>query len=298
MLLPKYNWLYDNRLKINNSISVSSVITMYYFDFTANYRSGREKHPFWEFVYVDNGRVIATSDDSTHIINKGEIIFHKPGEIHSVKCDGKTPANIFIMTFVANKKAMNSFKNLITQVPYNLQGILAAIVNEMQKSYGDCPGVIKVHPQEPFGAEQMIKTYLEQFLILLKRILDTDNSENSYTTLLQHNNTSINQLVAVIVNLLENSIYGNITIDDVCKQTNYGKSQICDVFKKVTGKTVVQYYTELKINEAKFLMREQRLNNEQISDLLCFSSPQYFTRVFKTVTSMTPREYKLSVKFL
>ena len=69
--MAQYNELYEKRLKINNSISVSSIITMYYYDFTANYRSGRESHPFWEFVYVDNGRVIATSDDSTHIINKG-----------------------------------------------------------------------------------------------------------------------------------------------------------------------------------------------------------------------------------
>ena len=86
---------------------------MYYFDFTATYRSGRDKHPFWEFVYVDNGRVIATADDSTHIINKGEIIFHEPDSVHSVKCDGETPANIFIMTFVARDKAMNTLEKMV-----------------------------------------------------------------------------------------------------------------------------------------------------------------------------------------
>lgn len=270
---------------------------MYYFDFTATYRSGRDKHPFWEFVYVDNGRVIATADDSTHIINKGEIIFHEPDSVHSVKCDGETPANIFIMTFVARDKAMNTFKDRIAKVPYNLQGILAAIVNEMQYTYGECPGVLREHPQKPFGAEQMLKTYLEQFLILMKRSIESENTENSYDKLLQHNNTSTNRLVADIVKLLEDNIYGNVTIDDIKASTNYGKSQICDIFKKATGKTVIQYYTELKINEAKFLMREQRLNNSQISDMLGFSSPQYFTRVFKTVTSMTPKEYKSSVKF-
>ena len=271
---------------------------MYYFDFTANFSAPREKHPFWEFVYVDNGKVIVSADDSTYILNKGEIVFHKPDEMHSVCCDGKTPANIFIMTFVANSRAMNTFKNCITKLPYNLQGILAAIIDEMKKSYGKCPGVIRNHPQEPFGAEQMIKTYLEQFLILMKRTIDTGSTENSYNKLLQHNNTSTNQLVADIINILEENIYGNINISTISKHTNYGKSQICETFKKVTGKTVVEYYTELKINEAKFLMREQRLNNTQISDLLFFSSPQYFTKVFKSVTSMTPREYKASIQYI
>lgn len=270
---------------------------MYYFDFTANYCSGREKHPFWEFVYVDNGRVIATSNDETHIINKGEIIFHKPDEYHSVKCDGEKPANIFIMTFVANSRAMSTFNTKIVKVPFNLQGLLAAIVEEMQASYGKCPGFIKQHPTEHFGAEQMIKTYLEQFLILLKRTVDSDSTENSYIRLQQHNNTTSNQLVSDVIKALENSLYANLTFEDVCGATNYGKSQICETFKRVTGKTVMQYYTELKINEAKMLMREQRLNNSQISDRLCFSSPQYFTRVFKQVTSMTPREYKSSIKY-
>lgn len=270
---------------------------MYYFDFTANYTSGRESHPFWEFVYVDNGRVIATADDSTYIINKGEIIFHKPDEFHSVKCDGETPANIFIMTFVANNKSMNTFKNKIAKVPYNLQGILAAIVDEMQNSYGKAPGVIKQHLSEPFGAEQMIKSYLEQFLILMKRNIDNEGSESSYTKLMQHNNTSSNHLVADILNMLESNIYNNISIDDICTSTNYGKSQICETFKNVTGKTIIQYFTELKINEAKILMREERLNNTQISDRLGYTSPQYFTRVFKQVTSMTPGEYKKSIKF-
>ena len=292
-----YDKIYSERLKLISSISVTSIITMYYFDFTANYSSGREKHPFWEFVYVDNGHVIASSNDETHIVNKGEIIFHKPDEFHSVKCDGETPANIFIMTFVATNRAMSTFNNKIIKVPYNLQGILAAIVDEMQASYGKCPGFIKHHPTEHFGAEQMLKTYLEQFLILLKRTVDGDNTESSYTQLQRHNNTSSNQLVSDVINILESCLYSNLAFEDVCGATNYGKSQLCENFKKVTGKTVMQYYTELKINEAKMLMREQRFNNSQISDLLCFSSPQYFTRVFKQITSMTPTEYKRSIKF-
>ncbi len=293
----EYSKVYNNRLKIKSSISVTSVITMFYYDFTANYRSGREKHNFWEFVYVDNGRVIATADDSTYIINKGEMIFHKPDEMHSVKCDGVTPANIFIMTFVANGTSMNFFKNKIINVPYNLQGILAAIVDEMQSAYGENPGFISTHPNSPFGAEQMIKNYLEMFLILAKRSLEKEDSNNSYIKITQQHNSSSNKLVHTIITALENNVYKNISIDELCMLTSYGKSQLCETFKKTTGKTVLQYFTELKINEAKMLMRELKLNNSQISDRLGFSSPQYFTRVFKQITQMTPAEYKRSIKY-
>ncbi len=295
--MTDYKKVYDDRLKLRSPLSVTSIITMLYYDFTANYHSEIEKHPFWEFMYVDNGRAIVTADNATFVLGKGEIIFHKPNQAHSIRCDGETPANIFIMSFVASGKSMDTFKNLIIKVPYNLQSILAAIVDEMQNSYGECPGLIKEHLSEPFGSEQMIKTYFEQFLILMKRSIDTGMIENSRDKLLRHNNAADNLLVTDVVSLLESYIYGNITINDICSKTNYGKSRLCEIFKKITGKTIMQYYTELKINEAKTLMQQQRLNSAQISDRLMFSSPQYFARIFKQVTSMTPGEYKKSIKF-
>ncbi len=295
--MADYKQIYDNRIKIKNSITVSSIITMYYYDFTATYRSGREKHNFWEFVYVDNGRVIVTANDSTHVLNKGEMIFHKPNEMHSVKCDGETPANIFIMSFVASGNGMNFFKHRIVNVPYSLQGILAAIVDEMQTSYGENPGFITERPVKCFAADQMIKNYLESFMILTRRAIQSGQTDSSYSKVLQNNAAKVNKLVNKVIEVLEANVFGNIKIDELCKITNYGKSQLCETFKNTTGKTVMQYYTELKINQAKILMRELQLNNSQISDRLCFSSPQYFTRVFKQMTSMTPGDYKRSIRY-
>ena len=295
--MPKNNKMYDQRLNIKTSISISSIITMYYLEFVADYRSDHDKHPFWEFVYVDNGHVIVTADDSTRTLNKGEIILHKPNETHSVKCDGITPANIFIMSFVTNSGAMKFFNNRIITVPNSLQGLLAAIVDEMQNAYGKNPGLIRCHPAEPFGIEQAIKNYTELFLILLRRNVENDKPKNSYINIVYKNSSKNNQLVSQVIDALENNIYGNISIDELCRITNYGKSQLCYIFKKSTGKTIIQYFNELKIDEAKFLMRTLRLSISQISDRLGFSSPQHFIRLFKKTTSMTPSDYKKSITF-
>lgn len=295
--MADYKQIFENRVRIKNTITVSSIITMYYYDFTATYRSGREKHNFWELVYVDNGRVIVTANDSTHILNKGEMIFHKPNEMHSVKCDGVTPANIFIMSFVASGNGIDFFKDRIVNIPYSLQGILAAIVDEMQTSYGENPGFITERPNNHYAADQMIKNYLESFMILVRRAIDSGETNSSYSKVLQNNAAKTNKQVNKIIDILESNVFGNITIDAICKLTNYGKSQLCETFKRVTGKTIMQYYVELKINQAKIMMRELQLNNTQISDKLGFSSPQYFTRVFKQITSMTPGDYKRSIRY-
>jgi two-component system response regulator YesN len=59
-----------------------------------------------------------------------------------------------------------------------------------------------------------------------------------------------------------------------------------------TGKTIMGYYTELKINQAKQLLRENELSVREISEKLAFSTPDYFTKTFKRVTGLTPLAYK------
>jgi two-component system response regulator YesN len=58
----------------------------------------------------------------------------------------------------------------------------------------------------------------------------------------------------------------------------------------------MEYLSLLRISESKKLIREQNYNMTEISNLLYFDNPHYFSRAFKRFTGMTPREYKYSVK--
>ncbi len=70
---------------------------------------------------------------------------------------------------------------------------------------------------------------------------------------------------------------------------------ISRIFNKSCGYTIIAYYAELKIKEAKKLIREDRYSFAEISNMLCFNNPHYFTRVFKKTANMTPKDYKNSV---
>jgi AraC-like DNA-binding protein len=85
-------------------------------------------------------------------------------------------------------------------------------------------------------------------------------------------------------------------VEALCKKTGYGKSYLSRVFREQTGETLAAYAVKLKIKRAKTLIREHDLNFTQISDRLSFDNPQYFSRVFKRVTGMTPTEFKASLQ--
>ena len=90
-------------------------------------------------------------------------------------------------------------------------------------------------------------------------------------------------------------IYGNINLDKICKEVNYGKTYICTRFKAVMGYSVMEYVNILKIAEAKKLIREKNHNFMQISNMLNFNNPHYFSKVFKKITGLSPREYMNTV---
>jgi YesN/AraC family two-component response regulator len=54
----------------------------------------------------------------------------------------------------------------------------------------------------------------------------------------------------------------------------------------------MEYYAELKNKTAKKLLRENELSIKEISEKLCFDTPNYFSKTFKKLNGLTPTQYK------
>lgn len=98
----------------------------------------------------------------------------------------------------------------------------------------------------------------------------------------------IKSIHTYILNHIEEKIY----TDDIAKELFLNKSYVTTKFKAMIGKTITEYITELKIDEAKRLMKVTDKTLSEISEQLAFSSQSYFQNVFKKQTGMTPNEYK------
>ena len=75
---------------------------------------------------------------------------------------------------------------------------------------------------------------------------------------------------------------------------HFGKSRggITTEFKKQTGMNLSDFIKLKKIQEAQELLYETDKSLVLISDYLGFSSQSHFTRVFKEITNLTPKEYR------
>lgn len=83
-----------------------------------------------------------------------------------------------------------------------------------------------------------------------------------------------------------------ITMRDICTALGRTKSAICPAFKEKYGITVMDYLTELRIEEAKKMLMQTDMTVSEISDETGFSDTSYFSKVFLKAVGVSPTHYR------
>lgn len=84
----------------------------------------------------------------------------------------------------------------------------------------------------------------------------------------------------------------NLTVESIGGTLNRNPSYISSLFMQKTGKTFRETLNEIRITKAKKLLTETEMSVKEISSLCGFTHQQYFSRVFKQKTNLTPNEYR------
>jgi len=269
---------------------VNKIVTLFYMELSKDFLYEGESHDFWEMVYIDKGEMLCTAEKNQFILKSGEVTFHKPNEFHAIKSDSENPPNVVVISFTTTSAPMSYFNGFHCTVPKELRYHIKEILENARITF-DFPmkhGYLELLENPAIGGEQMIKMHLEQLLIELMR-----QNAGSFT---KPKDITDNKIVSECIDFMENNLYNSININDICRATNYSRTYICTLFKNKTGKTVVEYYNGLRIDEAKMLIRKNVYTCAEISDMLGFNTPTYFSHVFAKHANMTPTEYKNSVK--
>ena len=279
--------------------NVDKIITIFYMELSKNFYYEGEKHDFWEMVYIDKGEMICTADDKRFVLKSGEMTFHKPNEFHNLSGDSSVAPNVSILTFECKSRAMKHFEGKIFRLNAEEKSLLSTLFSEglscyqLEDARNPLLQKLKVIEPSPLGSSQMTKNLLEIFLIKLCRNTDVVTKEMRQSYVIDGVDVPYN--VMEILDYLKEHIYGKVTIRDLAKHLDKSESTIKQLFAQYRDGEIIRYYNALKIKEARKLIREGKYNMTQISDMLQFDNPQYFSKCFKAVTNMTPSEYKASI---
>lgn len=84
-----------------------------------------------------------------------------------------------------------------------------------------------------------------------------------------------------------------ITLDDISRQVNVSSFYFTKLFKARTGKTFVEYLTDLRMEHAKEMLRSNlEMKIKDISEMVGYNDYKYFCKRFRINTGMTPANYR------
>lgn len=284
---------------LKETFNVKSIFTIHYFKYGKNFRVRSESHNFWEMVFIDSGEAVLIADDKEFKLKQGQAFFHKPNELHTIYTQDNF-ANSAIISFECTSRNMNVFADKIFTFNDFEKQLLNKIIFEGKLSYKDKLNDIyleKMTKREdaPFAGEQLIKNSIELLLISVARNILTESANTLKISDNLVTNSSV-KIVENILSILNKNLYNNVDLEKISKELSFSKTYIKAAFKKHTGTSIIQYYINLKIEEAKKLLSQNKYTVTEIAYMLNFNSVHYFSRQFKLQTDMSPTEYANSIK--
>ena len=129
----------------------------------------------------------------------------------------------------------------------------------------------------------LMETIIIELLALLM-------SEPEYCQLSDRQGRNTNKMVPLLTFVAEN--FATVTLEMISEKYFYSKTHICRMFLKHTGKTFNQTVIDIRIANAIALLKTTDLTVEKISMQVGYDSVEYFQRLFKKKTGISPGEYK------
>lgn len=138
---------------------------------------------------------------------------------------------------------------------------------------------------------------LKSLLKELKDKIDKRDSTLSPSTQESVYSKSLGDLQETLVTYIKENFKDHITTDLLAEKFDCTEDNINRLLKKSIGSSLRKYIIQLRVSEAKKILRScDDLDIQTVGDIVGYSDPYYFSRIFKKYTTLTPSAYRNKYK--
>ncbi len=263
----------DFRIISINSAFIRNAYENFYYD--------GEIHDFWEMIYAKDGSITISEDDKIYELAAGQAVFHKPMEFHRLKCRKGQRAELIIISFSAEGTLIDPLGNGVFELNLYLQQMLTDTLKQINSSF-DCSEIpLRSSGKNPIE-ENLSMSKLES--LLLSVLSEISPSKKQSYSVGAHNYKKI-------IDVMNGHIDENLSVDEIASLCCLSTSNLKKTFKTYAGCGVTEHYNRLRIIRATEYLKSG-MSVTDISRKMSFSSPGYFSNVFKRETGLSPLQYR------
>jgi len=242
-----------------------------------------ESHKFTEICVGLSGSFALQLKDSIINVKEGDVCIIFPGNPH-VELPKKEESYTAVWVAIDFNRALAHLSGKSAETPffmfdsyslksdYEFLRILKCIQDEI-----DCKNGYY---------NQLIKSYTVQFFVTAYREIVKDCGSIAFGHAWKES------VVQAVQKYIKENYFKHIKLADVSQEVCISQNYLNALFKSVTGKTVIQYHEDYRIEMAKNLIKFTNASINHISAQLGYYDQYHFSKIFKKITGLSPSQYR------
>ena len=230
----------------------------------------------YQILYVANGKTHFWFDGREEIVSTGHMVLYKPEEIQKYVYYLEDNPEVFWIHFTGS-----DVKNILEYHGISLDehvfycGVLPDYKALFRK-------IIQELQLCRYGYEDYIVSLFKDILLLV----DRQQHEQKKAT------GNVQEQIERAAAYFNENYNTKISIDDYAESLHISTNWFIHNFKQYAGMSPAQYILSLRMVNAQSLLERTTYNIKEISEIVGYENPLYFSRVFKKEIGKSPAQYR------
>ncbi|MBQ7901922.1 MAG: helix-turn-helix transcriptional regulator [Clostridia bacterium] len=238
-------------------------------------------HPHYEVLYVYENERMITFERQKFVLNKNKICIIPPYTMHKVQPTNDMPQKRILMAFT--KEYIEKYAEVFDINPLSSFSTATTVLDlseeDALKVKTMLDEVMELTGNDSYSNQMFALTALKLLTFCTEKLSPAAESKKF-------------NIIDKIIKYIEVHYHADLTLDLLAAEFAVSKYEISRNFSKVTGMTFLQYLTRIRIENAKRLLKNHKLTITNVGTHTGFRSSSDFARVFRSVTGMTPSQYR------
>jgi AraC-like DNA-binding protein/ligand-binding sensor protein len=250
-------------------------------------------NPDLEKICDNYARVASTNDEATSFCILDTCPFGVQSFIFKIKDKSDKLYNLFAGQFHIKDEPLGSYKNTLPEILNRHE------IEPIGQEYMKILEYAKKIPEYTMSDIDEKYHYLQNIAAsYIQNIsLPTETMTAIKTYIQQVEYISLSHIIQEAMKILEKDISKVYSIDELLEILPVSKKTLYRGFIQYLGEPFSQCYNNIKISEAKRLLRTTSMTFDQIAIHLGYNDAKNFSKKFKKLVGMSPRDYRLSQDF-
>ena len=233
----------------------------------------------FELTVVNAGKGTMLTNNVCTEVKQGDMYLSFPCDTHVVQ-SSKEELQYDFLAFYTDDERFKKDLEIITQFYSPKERLF-----QDEKLAFLCRLAVEEYKNPSLYSQELLESLFQQILLLILRNFQSKQAKSDSSTL------SKKALYTQLRNYINTHIYSLKNLNDLSDIFNYNYSYLSALFKELNGDTILAYYQKKRLNAAQLLIMERKLKINEISELLNYSSPSSFSRAFKEMYNISPKQY-------